>query len=292
MEDLVNITISIQPHILYKCVSMLIDHQNDLDYHCIKDDDKLRELLIQLLLQSKDVFDQSLQKQFISCLSNNHIQVHFLKLLDLMQTDYPSQYDFVLNCLSTKVNSSQYASISEDVDFHQQLIQLLIHQNDDYINTAMKNYKTVCQDNVKENVKDQIDEQKIKMLNLLDDDTFDKILSTLGLDEQGLIKAKKIKQDVKDNKFDINEILSFVQDYKQLISQSDNPLIGNILNIFGIQKEPVKQDEVVDTNIKIEPPQAPQFDMSQIMNMVSPLLSGLQQNRQQKRQVKHYSKRR
>lgn len=130
----------------------------------------------------------------------------------------------------------------------------------------------------------------MKMLNLIDESTFNNILTTIGLNEEGMIKAKKIKQDIKENKpLDMTEIMTFVSDYKQQISKSDNPMIGQFLNMFGITEEPVSQhgDATASTESPTPPTVAPAFDLNQMMNMISPLLSGLQGNRQQKRSTKY-----
>lgn len=290
MEDLINITISIHPNVLYKCVSMFINQQEHVDYQLSKDDDILRKILLDLIqFLSKNNINNN---ELLLCLSTKNVNHCFVQFLNLLQKDNHPHYKVILDYLSSLVKNSQYASIYEDADFHEQLVNLLInnYKHDDFdadfdADHVMKDYKST------KNEQNNKYDDKIKMLNLLDDDTFNNILSTLGLDEEGINKAKKIKQDVRDNKpLDFNEILKFVQDYKQNLLQSNNPLIANILNMFGIQddKKVDKINDKVEKQIddKKQEQAPPQFDMNNIVNMMAPFLNGMQQNRQQKRTTK------
>lgn len=300
MEDLVNINISIHPNTLYKCLSLIVDAQKPIDYKLTKEDDMLRKIVLDLILHLKNNIHEDIMHKLLLCLSHKNVYEHFIQFLNLLQNDNQPQYTMILDYLSSLMNASQYASIYEDADFHEQLIQSLLQgdkKNDDFnLDDVMKNFKST-QPVYNNNVDD-----KIKMLNLLDDDTFNKILSTLGLDEEGICQAKKIKQDVRENKpLDVNEILKFIQDYKENLSKSDNPLIRNILSTFGIEEDK-KEEEIKTTNQPLQNDikndnknEQPSFlngiDMNNIVNMMAPLLNGLQQNRQQKRTTKFQKRR-
>jgi hypothetical protein len=284
MSENINITIALQSSTLYQCLSILVDKKQQIQVE-YQNNDILRDTIITLLYTCKqhDLFNvgadgKNLSSLLLFCAASNKIQHDFIRLLDLMKQSYHEHYNIVINTLNVK-----------DFETHQQLINRLINHDDMSDDYNQEDVLSTLKSSKKVEQKPALDENKIKMLNLLDDDTFNNVLNTLGLDEAGMIKAKQIKQDIKDNKpINIPDIMEFIEDYKQTISQSDHPLVGNILNMFGITKDNTddKQDQQNKEDDKQAQP-AP-FDLNNIMNMVTPFLNGLQnnQNRQQRRSVK------
>jgi hypothetical protein len=265
MSD-INITITLQPEQLYQCLSVMTGQDVKIKY-----DDQLRDTVVSLLMKCKqhELFNhgadgKNLSSLLLFCAASPKINHDFMRLLDLMKQSYQQHYQVIIDLLNIK-----------QFNTHEELINIIV--NDDLSDEFdQKEILSTLKKHKESDV--PLDENKLKMLNLLDDETFNNILNTLGLDEAGMSKAKQIKQDIKDNKpLNIPDIMKFIEEYKQTISCSDHPLVGQILNMFGITPESTNHEEKSDK-------QAP-FDFNNLMNMVTPILNGLNQNRQQRRQV-------
>jgi hypothetical protein len=155
-----------------------------------------------------------------------------------------------------------------------------------------------------------IETPNLQMVNMIDDDTFDNILNSIGLNDEGKNKARKIKQDIKDGKpLDMNEVLTFTQEYKQNIANANLDL-GNLVKLFtgttaSTSTAPTTSTSTTNTTPSVTPsvstpsastgpstePTAPQFDMNSILNMMGPVIANMSKgnsNNNKRRPGKRY----
>jgi hypothetical protein len=135
-----------------------------------------------------------------------------------------------------------------------------------------------------------IETPNLQMVNMIDDDTFDNILNSIGLNDEGKNKARKIK-------------------YKQNIANANLDL-GNLVKLFtgttaSTSTAPTTSTSTTNTTPSVTPsvstpsastgpstePTAPQFDMNSILNMMGPVIANMSKgnsNNNKRRPGKRY----
>ena len=111
----------------------------------------------------------------------------------------------------------------------------------------------------------------------MDNEKFESILQSLGLDEAGLTKARKIKADVESGQpLNMAEIMSFAQEYKSNIDAANLDIPKLMSLIFSPTTDNANNTNTAstsDTPNNTGTNGTPSFDMNSIMNMMAPLLS-------------------
>jgi hypothetical protein len=181
-------------------------------------EEKLKLFLIKLYLKLED---KDALKQLWHCIISSSI-IH--ECVNLLQTTKSS---YIIDYFKCSVNENTYASILEDDDFYMKLINLVIEDNDEDIINAIK-YSPV-------------------------EDTFESVLSKMGITEEGKVKARKIKSEMVDGKPDINKIMAFIQEYKQNFDSSN----VDLNTIYSLM---TKTEEKPTTQLP--------FDLNSMMNMI------------------------
>lgn len=286
-ENLIDINIKIHPTILYKCISLFLDKNITEPHNKLNDNDNILRSILMEFLQIP--IEENLKIKILTCIKNENTNDELLKLLEI------SNDNKLIKFLGSKINTKKYASIYEDNDFYVKLLNEVILSHNKYIDSDSDessesfDIKSVLDEYNKEKPV-LISSDKLQMLNFIDDDKFDQMLISIGMNEDDIIKAKKIKSDIKNNKpLNMKEIMTFIEGYKNNIASSDNPMINNLLSIFGITEtetdnksdniinNTVKDNENIDNVTKNTEQQPMNFDMNNIINMMGPLISGLTQ---------------
>lgn len=289
-EKLIDINIKIHPTILYKCISLFLDKNMNEPRAKLNDNDNILRGILMEFLQTP--IEENLKIKILTCIKNENTNDELLKLLELSNDNKLIQF------LGAKINTKKYASIYEDNDFYVKLLNEVIISHNKCINSDSDESSESFDI---ESILDEYNKEKpvlissanLQMLNFIDDNKFDQMLISIGMNEDDIIKAKKIKSDIKNNKpLNMKEIMTFIEGYKNNIASSDNPMIKNLLSIFGItetETETVtdnkdnntsKNNENIDNidNVTKNTEQQPMnFDMNNIINMMGPLISGLTQ---------------
>jgi hypothetical protein len=182
-------------------------------------EEKLKLFLIKLYLKLED---KDALKQLWHCIISSSI---INECVNLLQT---TKCDYIIDYFKCSVNENTYASILEDDDFYMKLINLVIEDNDEYIINALKSEKPA-------------------------EDTFESVLSKMGITEEGKVKARKIKSEMVDGKPDINKIMAFIQEYKQNFDSSN----VDLNTIYSLM---TKTEEKPTTQLP--------FDLNSMMNMI------------------------
>lgn len=201
-------------------------------------EEKLKLFLIALYLHvHKHKVDKLICNELWLCINSNDIIHHCIKFLQSVDCKVVSQY--IIN----KISENVYASILEEDDFYNKLINLIIEDDveklkpdemDDIVNT----YKSAP-----------------SLMDLVSDDTFETLLSKIGINEEGKIKARNIKAEMKDGKPDMNKVMAFISEYKQNFDSSNIDLNTIYKTFSGLGDE-------------TKSPQLP-FDLNNIMNMMN-----------------------
>ena len=123
--------------------------------------------------------------------------------------------------------------------------------------------------------------------------SFNEVLRSMGLDDQGIIRANKIKMDIQNgNSPDMNEILSFTQEYKQQISAGNGSFdFEKIASLLDINIPTPPTPNTTNTTNTTNATNVPNIDFNQIFNTLTPLLANFtNQSKNTKRTTKHYRK--
>lgn len=306
------ITITIPSTIANQHLPLLIERLCKLPvtvYH--QNNDKIKDIVARLYVHcQRETMDPLVIKKLLGCLSNNAYH-EFRQFLDWIE-QYEVEHCIVLAYLSQRVNTGVYASIVEDDDFNQKLVDLLVVEEDDDLDDVLRSYHAnknndsdsddsfnICKDKVSTDFLNQskansevmpelnetvtIDEisnaDKAKsMMDNMDEDKFESILSSLGLDEVGMTKARKIKADVQSGKqLNMMEVMAFAQEYKSNIDAA-NLDIGKLMGLIFSQPNTTTSNNTNNNTSEALP-----FDMSGIMNMLGPILNNLGQQKKGKR---------
>lgn len=285
------ITITIPSSIVNQNLPMLIERLCQLTNINVvyKDNDKLKDIVARLYVHcQRETMDNQVNKKLLNCLSN-HVYKDFNDFLDWVE-HYEAEHYIILEYLSQKVNAGIYASIVEDDDFNKKLVDLLIAHDDDLDDVlrsyhANKNQGSSDSDEKKANnepmpnlndIEDNNMDKAKKLADGMDDEKFESILLSLGLDEVGMNKARKIKADVQSGKqLNMMEIMAFAQEYKSNIDAA-NLDIGKLMAlIFSPTDNATNTTNTTTPNTGTN--STPPFDINSIMNMMSPLINSFSQ---------------
>ena len=302
------ITITIPSSIVNQNLPMLIERLCQLTNINVvyKDNDKLKDIVARLYVHcQRETMDNQVNKKLLNCLSN-HVYKDFNDFLDWVE-HYEAEHYIILEYLSQKVNAGIYASIVEDDDFNKKLVDLLIAHDDDlddvlrsyhanknqgssdsdekihlykgkvstdFLNQAKANNETMP--NLNDIIEDNNMDKAKKLADGMDDEKFESILLSLGLDEVGMNKARKIKADVQSGKqLNMMEIMAFAQEYKSNIDAA-NLDIGKLMAlIFSPTDNTTNTTNTTTPNTGTN--STPPFDINSIMNMMSPLINSFSQ---------------
>ena len=228
-----SITITIPSSIVNEHLPLLIEklcHMNvNVNYDKSKND-TIKDIVAHLYVDCQ--LSKEVSTKLLTCLSNNSYQA-FIKFLSWVE-QYEDSHCIILEYLSQRVDAGTYASIVEDDDFNQQLVDALLNIDDD-IQDILRSYnnakhhttpslspssspvdtprKNDASNTVGEKVNvDESNMEKAKNIaSNMDNEKFESILQSLGLDEAGLTKARKIKADVESGQqLNMVEIMSFI----------------------------------------------------------------------------------
>lgn len=214
-----------------------------------------------------------LQKLWLILRSNN-IYLEFLNFLNDM---YNSQqyYNYILNFLNKKLDKDSYQQIKDNENYHQKLIDLLIHSQsedmmdqdiDDIVYKLKSKNTNTTTTTTTTTTKDVID--NIDKLTSLDDSLLEELFENMGLDENGKLQARKFINDYKNNKpLDIPLIMNFFQNYKSNIHECKN----------------IDFNKILETMMKMK---QPNIDVSNIMSTVGPLINEFLNTNKNKQHIK------
>ena len=299
MSEGITIQINIPNSVVSSHLSSILDHLSQYSCVQINEESEIKEVMIDLYSHCKSLslFQNSDGKTILSKLLkglNHHSYNHFVQFLDWVES-FELQHHQILIYLAEKVNTERYKEIVEEDDFNKRLVALLLEEDYLPVNDVLKSYHEHVheQNEKKEEKKDKNEKREvnevIKDINNLSpesakeyaagltDEKFDAILSSLGLDDAGMVKARKIKQDIKEGKpINFAEIMSFTQEYKETIDASKID-VSKLMSLFMPATEGTS-----DT---------PNFDFSSILNAIGPMISNMSQPQKGKRQ-KHMRQRR
>lgn len=161
-------------------------------------EEKLKLFLLSLYLHMyQHKVDKLTCNKLWDCIISNDILSNCL--IFLQQTSSSVVHDY----FKSKVNDKTYASIIEDDDFYNQLIDLIL---DDEI--------------------EQMDQAEVdEVLNVYKkkpvDDMLEQLLIKMDIDEEGRKKAREIKNDMTDGKPDMNKVMNFIAEYKSKFDASN-----------------------------------------------------------------------
>jgi hypothetical protein len=157
--------------------------------------------------------------------------------------------ELVHHYFKSKINEKTFASIVEDDDFYHQLIDLILDDEEhiEDVSHIVNTYKN----------EDKNDES-------VQTDVFEQFLINLGIDEEGRIKAKAIKNDLTNGKPDMNKAMSFLKEYQSKFEAS-NVDFNTLYNMMLGEKQ-----------------QLP-FDLNGVMNMINTITSNMNQTKKRRR---------
>lgn len=234
MSVTVNATFTLSPENFKNLMPM-----NNVVVEYSDKEEKLKLFLISLYLHiNKHKVDKLICNQLWLCINSSNIIHDCIKFLQSVDCKVVSQY--IIN----KISENVYASILEDDDFYNKLINLIVEDDieklkpdemDDIVNT----YKSAP-----------------SLMDFVSDDTFETLLSKMGINEEGKVKARNIKAEMKDGKPDMNKVMAFINEYKQNLDSSNIDLNTIYKTFSGIGSDDAKS------------PQLP-FDLNNIMNMMN-----------------------
>lgn len=255
---------SITVTIPYEDFKHLIPSITNVVYTNTDKEEKLKLFLISLYLHiHKCKIDKNICNQLWACINSNAIIEDCITFLQSTNSDVIGNY------FKSKVSENVYASIIEDDDFYIKLINIIVdeeighinpHEIDDIVNT----YKSSSSNSSSPSLAD-----------LVTDETFETLLSKMGINEEGKIQARAIKAEMKDGKApDMNKVMAFVQKYKQNFDSSNidlNTIYKMMTGMSSANDSSVVKDTEPSNEVK---PQLP-FDLNNVMNMVNALSANL-----------------
>lgn len=254
---------SITVTIPYEDFKHLIPSITNVVYTNTDKEEKLKLFLISLYLHvHKCKIDKNICNQLWECINSNTIIDDCILFLQSTTSDVIADY------FKSKVNENVYASIIEDDDFYIKLINIIAadeendhinpHEIDDIVNT----YKSSSS-------------QQPSLADLVTDETFETLLSKMGINEEGKIQARAIKAEMKDGKApDMNKVMAFVQKYKQNFDSSNidlNTIYKMMTGMSSANDGSTVKDAEPSNEAKTQLP----FDLNNVMNMVNALSANL-----------------
>lgn len=307
------IIITIPSSIANQHLPLLIEKLCQIDSVKVIDEknDKIKDIVARLYVHCQtESINMNVNKKLLGCLSSNAYEA-FCEFLDWIE-EYETEHCIVLEFLSHRVNHGVYASIVEDDDFNQKLVDLLLTPEDDDLEDVLRSYNAnknttfyktaeasreflnqgkanmdepmpslngekVNLDTIIAEAEANPNMDKARKLANMDDDKFESILLSLGLDDVGMTKARKIKSDVQSGKqLNMMEIMAFAQEYKTNIDAA-NLDIGKLMGLLfsnPSESETVKDGPMAPVKDGSNTPEpAMPFDLNGLMNMVGPMLS-------------------
>ena len=273
MTDVV--TITIPSSIVNQHLPLLIERLCQIPNIKVNDHGvKMKDVVAHLYVQLLSNLSKEVSQKLLHCLSNNTYD-HFIKFLDWVE-DYESDHCIILEYLSQKINPGIYSSIVEDDDFNQKLVDLLINndEKDDDIDDVLKSYYGSMAENP---ILSSESREKVDKVKNFGEEKFESILSSLGLDEAGMTKARKIKADAESGQpLNMAEIMAFSQEYKSNIDAA-NLDIPKLMSLVFASPSPTANSTANSTSNTTEPTSPLPFDLGSIMNALGPMLSNLTQ---------------
>ncbi len=278
-----SVTITIPSSIVNQHLPLLIEKLCQIPNVKIVDDVneiKIKDIITHLYVDLSGDFSKEVRNKLLGCLSTNSYH-HFISFLNWVE-DYENEHCMILEYLSQKVNPGIYSSIVEDDDFNKKLVDLLVaDEKDDDIDDVLKSYRHAQANHspilsTESSPNESPREEKANNLpvengSLTPEEKFESILLSLGLDEAGMTKARKIKADVQGGQsLNMMEIMAFTQEYKTNIEAAnlDLPKLMSLVFSTPTNSNPDKSGSTPET------PSMP-FDLGSIMNTLGPMLSSL-----------------
>lgn len=277
------ITITIPSSIVNEHLPLLIEKLCDMSVHVVNDNhtknDIIKDIVAHLYVDCQ-LTNTEVNKKLLACLSNN-AYVHFIQFLNFVE-QYETEHCVILEYLSQQIDAGIYASMVEDDNFNQQLVDALVEKDDklgDLGNVlrsynSAKHYTPPTNTNKAEEAK--VDNTEKPNMANMDNEKFESILQSLGLDEAGLTKARKIKADVESGQpLNMPEMMSFAQEYKSNIDAAnlDIPKLMSLIFSPTTDNANTNTTSTSDTPNSTATNSTPPFDMNSIMNMMAPLIS-------------------